>query len=421
MKSNVDTNILCYETLGSKSPASIDTYIETGGYKSWQKIINGQINKESIIEEVKNSGLRGRGGAGFNTGLKWSFIDQKSNQKKYLICNADESEPGTCKDRDILKYNPHAVIEGMLITSYAIGAETAYCYLRGEFMGDVYTSFKRALSESYEAGYIGKSIFNTGININIYDFIGAGAYIVGEETAMLESIEGKKGFPRFKPPFPAVQGLYGCPTIINNVETLASVPKIITNGSSWFRKFGTEESPGLKCFSVSGHVNNPGNYEVPLGIPFKELLKIAGGITGGKKLKAVIPGGSSVPVLTANTIMETNMDYESISKAGSLLGSGAVIVMNEDTNMVEVLHRISRFYFSESCGQCTPCREGTGWIYRILDNLLNGNGTYDDIRTLESIPSMIMGNTICALGDAAAFPVESFLKNFKEEFLSYIK
>ena len=421
MKDNIKVNELCYSTLSHDNPNSYDTYVSLGGYSTWKNILTKSVEKKDLIEAVIKSGLRGRGGAGFSTGRKWSFINQDSDETKYLVCNADESEPGTCKDRDILRYNPHALIEGMLIASYAIGAETAYCYLRGEFIDDVYSSFKTALKDAYDNKLIGKNILNSNISIELYDLIGAGAYIVGEETAMLESIEGKKGFPRYKPPFPAVKGLFGCPTIINNVETLASVPKIIQNGPEWFNSLGTEHSPGFKCFSVSGHVNKPGNYEVPLGTPFTKLLELAGGMKNNKKIKAVIPGGSSVPVVPGKTMMETNMDYESIVKAGSMLGSGAVIIMDEDTNMVEVIHRISRFYYSESCGQCTPCREGTGWMYKIIDKILKGKGSLDDIKTLEAIPKMISGSTICALGDAAAMPVESFIKNFKEEFLKYIK
>ena len=421
MKDNIKVNELCYSTLSHDNPNSYDTYVSLGGYSTWKNILTKSVEKKDLIEAVIKSGLRGRGGAGFSTGRKWSFINQDSDETKYLVCNADESEPGTCKDRDILRYNPHALIEGMLIASYAIGAETAYCYLRGEFIDDVYSSFKTALKDAYDNKLIRKNILNSNISIELYDLIGAGAYIVGEETAMLESIEGKKGFPRYKPPFPAVKGLFGCPTIINNVETLASVPKIIQNGPEWFNSLGTEHSPGFKCFSVSGHVNKPGNYEVPLGTPFTKLLELAGGMKNNKKIKAVIPGGSSVPVVSGKTMMETNMDYESIAKAGSMLGSGAVIIMDEDTNMVEVIHRISRFYYSESCGQCTPCREGTGWMYKIIDKILKGKGTLDDIKTLEAIPKMISGSTICALGDAAAMPVESFIKNFKEEFLKYIK
>ena len=421
MKNNIRINELCYSTLSKDNPNSFETYVSLGGYSTWKNIVLSAYDKKEIIETVMKSGLRGRGGAGFPTGRKWSFINQDSEEIKYLVCNADESEPGTCKDRDILRYNPHALIEGMLIASYAIGADTAYCYLRGEFIDDVYSSFKVALDEAYKNKFIGKNVLNTSINIEIHDLIGAGAYIVGEETAMLESIEGKKGFPRFKPPFPAVKGLFGSPTIINNVETLASIPKIMENGPEWFNSVGTKDSPGFKCFSVSGHVNKPGNFEIPLGTPFKKLLELAGGMKNGKKLKAVIPGGSSVPVVPGEVMLETNMDYESISQAGSMLGSGAVIVMDEDTNMVEVIHRIARFYYSESCGQCTPCREGTGWMFKIIDKILCGNGNLDDIKTLESIPKMISGSTICALGDAAAMPVESFMKNYKEEFLKYIK
>ena len=421
MTNNLRLNELCYSTLSSNNPNTYDTYIKLGGYETWKNILLNKLSKQEIIDTVIDSGLRGRGGAGFSTGRKWSFINQDSTDTKYLVCNADESEPGTCKDRDILRYNPHALIEGMLIASYAIGAETAYCYLRGEFIDDVYTSFKNALKDAYDNKLAGKNILKSDINIDIHDLIGAGAYIVGEETAMLESIEGKKGFPRYKPPFPALKGLFGCPTIINNVETLASIPKILDNGSNWFKSVGTEASPGFKCFSVSGHVNKPGNYEIPLGTSFETLLDLAGGMKNGKNLKAVIPGGSSVPVLPGDIMMKTNMDYESIANAGSLLGSGAVIVMDETTNMVEVIHRIARFYYSESCGQCTPCREGTGWMYKVIDKIIKGHGTLDDIKTLESIPKMISGSTICALGDAAAMPVESFINHYRHEFLSYIK
>lgn len=420
MDKKLRINELCYSTLSSDNPNSYETYVDQGGYSTWKKILSDLTDPKEIITKVIDSGLRGRGGAGFSTGRKWSFINQDSNEIKYLVCNADESEPGTCKDRDILRYNPHALIEGMLIASYAIGAETAYCYLRGEFMDDVYSSFKRALADAYDNKLIGSNILKSNISIELHDLIGAGAYIVGEETAMLESIEGKKGFPRFKPPFPAVKGLFGSPTIINNVETLASIPKILDKGPKWFNTIGTKDSPGFKCFSISGHVNRPGNYEVPLGTPFKVLLELAGGMKDGKKIKAVIPGGSSVPVVPGNIMMETNMDYESIVHAGSLLGSGAIIVMDENTNMVEVIHRISRFYYSESCGQCTPCREGTGWMFKIIDKILSGKANLDDIKTLESIPSMISGSTICALGDAAAMPVESFIKHYKNEFLRYI-
>ena len=421
MKNNIRINEVCYSTLSNDSPSSYETYVNQGGYSTWNEIISNMTDRKEIIDTVIDSGLRGRGGAGFSTGRKWSFINLDSNDAKYLVCNADESEPGTCKDRDILTYNPHALIEGMLIASYAIGAETAYCYIRGEFIDDVYSSFRNALKDTYINKLIGKNILNTNISIDIYDLIGAGAYIVGEETAMLESIEGKKGFPRYKPPYPAVKGLFGSPTIINNVETLASIPKILYKGSDWFKSVGTNKSSGFKCFSVSGHVNKPGNYEIPLGTPFKELLELAGGMKDGKKLKAVIPGGSSVPVVPGNIMMETNMDYESIEQAGSLLGSGGVIIMNENTNMVKVIHRISRFYYSESCGQCTPCREGTGWMFRIIDKIIKGRANLEDIKTLESIPKMISESTICAFGDAAAMPVESFIKHYKNEFLKYIK
>ena len=420
MNNNIKINELCYATLSKENPNSYETYVSLGGYSAWKKIIANSTKPKDIINNIIDSGLRGRGGAGFSTGKKWSFINQDSNEIRYLVCNADESEPGTCKDRDILRYNPHALLEGMLIASYAIGAEVAYCYLRGEFIDDVYLSVKKALKDAYKNQLIGKNILDSNVCIEIHDLIGAGAYIVGEETAMLESIEGKKGFPRYKPPFPAVKGLFGCPTIINNVETLASVPEIINKGSEWFNKIGTDKSSGFKCFSVSGHVNKPGNYEIPLGTPFKDLLELAGGVKNNKKLKAVIPGGSSVPVVPGEKMLETNMDYESISNVGSMLGSGAVIIMDEDTNMVEVIHRIARFYYSESCGQCTPCREGTGWMYKIIDKIIKGKATIEDFETLKSIPKMISGSTICALGDAAAMPVESFIKYYEKEFLNYI-
>ena len=394
--------------------------MQLDGYKSWENIIRNNIPRTTIISQIKNSGLRGKGGAGFLTGLKWSFIPPSSGQQKYLVCNSDESEPGTCKDRDILRYNPHSVIEGMLIASYAIGASVAYNYLRGEFVKEQWKIFNEALDDAYDKNFVGKNILSSNTDIDIYNLLGAGAYIVGEETAMLEAIEGKRGMPRVKPPFPAIKGLYGKPTIINNTETLATVPKIILNGSDWYKNLGLNSAEGVKIFSMSGHVGRPGNYEVPLGTPFSDLLEMAGGIANSKKLKAVIPGGSSVPVLTAETIMKTNMDYDSLMKAGSMLGSGGVIVMDDRTCMVSVLHTISRFYFAESCGQCTPCREGTGWLYKILSNIINSKGTKNDLLQLERIAGMIEGNCICALGDAAALPVKSFLQNFWSEFEYFV-
>ena len=340
---------------------------------------------------------------------------------KYVVCNSDESEPGTCKDRDILRFNPHSVVEGMAIACYAMGAEVGYNYLRGEFMDEPFNRFEQALRYAYEEGLLGKDIMGSGINVDLYSSLGAGAYICGEETALLESLEGKKGQPRFKPPFPANYGLYGKPTTVNNTETFASVPSIILRGAKWFLEKGVANSGGTKCFSVSGHVNNPGNFEVPMGIPFKELLEMAGGVRTGHTLKAVIPGGSSVPVVRGEVMLEANMDYDSIKEAGSMLGSGAVVVMDDSTCMVKALQRVSRFYYSESCGQCTPCREGTGWLYRVITRIVNGQGEPDDLAKLDDVASKIEGRTICALGDAAAWPVRSFVKQFHEEFEYLIK
>ena len=341
-------NDVCYATLKFDEPWSYNTYIKCGGYQAWRKILKENIAPEEIIQEIKTSNLRGRGGAGFPAGLKWSFMPRSTTVQKYLVCNSDESEPGTCKDRDILRFNPHALVEGMAIAGYAMGATVGYNYMRGEFIDEPYRRFKQALNEAYEAGYLGKDILGSGVDFDLYDTLGAGAYICGEETALLESLEGKKGQPRFKPPFPANYGLYGRPTTINNTETLASVPTIIRKGGQWFAELGIPNNGGVKCFSVSGHVRTPDNYEVPLGTPFAELLKLAGGVREGRQLKAVIPGGSSVPVLPGDVMLKANMDYDSISRAGSMLGSGAVIVMDETTDMVKVLQRISRFYFSES-------------------------------------------------------------------------
>ena len=348
-------------------------------------------------------------------------MPRKPGVQSYVVCNSDESEPGTCKDRDILRYNPHAVIEGMAIAAYAMGASVGYNYVRGEFLDEPYTRFMEALNEAYSSGYLGDNILGTDFTFYLHDTLGAGAYICGEETALLESLEGKKGLPRFKPPFPASYGLYGQPTTINNTETFASVPSIMRNGAEWFMEMGVEKSGGTKCFSVSGHVNRPGNFEIPLGTPFPELLELAGGIRSGHTLKAVIPGGSSVPVVPGSVMLETNMDYESISRAGSLLGSGAVVVMDETTDMVKVLQRISRFYFAESCGQCTPCREGTGWLYRMISRIIEGQGRLEDMEKLDDVARKIEGSTICALGDAAAMPVRSFIRHYRDEFAHYIE
>jgi len=410
---------LCTETFHLNNPASLSTYVKQGGYEAWKNIVNNKIPKSEVIAKIKDSGLRGKGGAGFLTGLKWSFIPL-SDSDKYLVCNSDESEPGTCKDRDILRYNPHSIIEGMLIACYAIGASTGYNYLRGEFIDEQWKVFNAALEEAYKAELIGNKIFSSNLTIDIYALIGAGAYIVGEETAMLESIEGKRGMPRIKPPFPAIKGLFDKPTIINNTETLASIPKIMLNEDGWYKNIGIDNSEGIKIFCMSGHLNKPGNFEIPLGTPFASLLELAGGIWKDRNIKAVIPGGSSVPVVRGDIMMGVNMDYDSIASVGSMLGSGGVIVMDDRTCMVSVLHRISRFYYSESCGQCTPCREGTGWLYKILSNIIEGRGTNKDLDQLDRIASQIEGHCICALGDAAAMPVRSFLKNFWEEFEYFV-
>jgi NADH-quinone oxidoreductase subunit F len=410
---------LCTATFSLNNPSSIETYLAQDGYDSWKKIIRDKTPKSEIIQLVKESGLKGKGGAGFLTGLKWSFINSAEKQR-YLVCNSDESEPGTCKDRDILRYNPHAVIEGMLIACYAIGASVGYNYLRGEFIGDQWIVFNTAVKEAYKNNLIGNKVLNSDISIDIIPLIGAGAYIVGEETAMLESIEGKRGMPRIKPPFPAVQGLYGKPTIINNTETLATVPYIIKNGDEWYKNLGLNDSIGVKMFCMSGHLNRPDVIEAPLGIPFSELLDQCGGVLDNKKLKAVIPGGSSVPVVKGKDIINIPMDYESLMSIGTMLGSGGIIVMNESTCMVSVLERISRFYYAESCGQCTPCREGTGWLYKTLVKIKSGRGTQSDLDLLNRIANQIEGHCICALGDAAAMPVISFLKNFWNEFEYYV-
>jgi NADH-quinone oxidoreductase subunit F len=411
-----EQNLVCFQTLGRDEPWSMETYRDCGGYEAWESILAGRLSAEQVISAVQDSGLRGRGGAGFPTGLKWTFMPRDSQDQKYLVCNSDESEPGTCHDRDILRFNPHALIEGMAIGGFAMGASVGYNYARGEFMDEPITRFEAALEEAYAAGLLGKNIRGSGIDFELHNFIGAGAYICGEETGLLESLEGKPGKPRFKPPFPAHFGLYGMPTTVNNTQSLASVPAIIRNGAEWFSQLGTENSGGTMIFSVSGHVNKPGNYELPLGIPFKDLLEIAGGVLSGQTLKAVIPGGVSVPVLPAEIVADLDMDYDSLQRAGSALGTGAVVVMDETTCMVSVLRRISRFYFAESCGQCTPCREGTGWLYRMLTRISKGQGRQSDLDMLVDVANKIEGHTICAFGDAAAWPVQSFLRHFRHEF-----
>lgn len=351
----------------------LKNYLKRDGYTALKKILSQKISPETVIEEVKKSALRGRGGAGFPTGLKWSFMPKQYTGEKYLVCNSDEGEPGTFKDRDIMRYNPHILIEGMLIAAYAMGIRTGYNYVHGEIW-DVYERMEEAVEEANAAGYLGDNILGSGFSFQLYNHHGYGAYICGEETALLESIEGKKGQPRFKPPFPANFGLYGKPTTINNTETFASVPWIIRNGGEQYLQLGKPNNGGTKIFSVSGHVNKPGNYEVPMGTPFVKLLELAGGMRGGRNLKGCIPGGSSMPILPGDVMMEVDMDYDSIAKAGSMLGSGAVIIMDDTTCMVRALERLSYFYYEESCGQCTPCREGTGWLYRIINRIEHGKG-----------------------------------------------
>ena len=411
---------VCYPPENIEQSWTLEAYKSWGGYQALEKVLSEKIDPAQIIDCLKTSNLRGRGGAGFPPGIKWSFMPRSAPGQKYILCNSDEGEPGTCKDRDILRYNPHALIEGMAIAGYVMGATVGYNFIRGEFW-EPYQQIEAAIKEARAAGLLGENLFGSGFDFDMHNFMGAGAYICGEETALMEALEGKKGQPRFKPPFPAAFGLYGRPTTINNTESLSSVPAILrANGNwmhgEWFRDIGVENSGGTKIFSVSGHVENPGNFEIPMGTPFSELLEMAGGVWKGRKLKAVIPGGSSVPVLPAEIIMETNMDYDSLRDAGSAVGAGSVIVMDETTDMPKVLERLSYFYHEESCGQCTPCREGTGWLYRIIKRINNGRGTMEDLDTLLDVANRIEGRTICALGDAAAWPVQSFLKHYRHEF-----
>ncbi|TDK65616.1 NADH-quinone oxidoreductase subunit NuoF [Sapientia aquatica] len=397
-----------------------DDYVKRGGYSALKRILTEGITPEQVIAELKASSLRGRGGAGFPTGLKWSFMPRQFPGQKYLVCNTDEGEPGTFKDRDIIRYNPHALIEGMAIGAYAMGITVGYNYIHGEIFAD-YDRFEEALEQARAGGMLGDNILGTSFSFQLHAFHGYGAYICGEETALLESLEGKKGQPRFKPPFPASFGLYGKPTTINNTETFAAVPFVMNLGGEAYAALGKPNNGGTKIFSMSGDVAKPGNYEVPLGTPFATLLELAGGMRDGKKIKAVIPGGSSMPVLTGDVMMATDMDYDSIAKAGSMLGSGAVIVMDETRCMVKSLLRLSYFYYEESCGQCTPCREGTGWLYRMVHRIEHGQGRADDLDMLNSISDGIQGRTICALGDAAAMPVRAMIKNFRSEFEYHIE
>jgi NADH-quinone oxidoreductase subunit F len=413
-------NEVCFRTLHLPNPGSLDTYRSVGGYETLKRIVTEKVPATEIINQVKISGLRGRGGAGFPTGLKWSFMPRYYDGTKYLVCNTDEGEPGTFKDRDIIRYNPHQLIEGMAIAAYTLGARVGYNYIHGEIWED-YVFFEQALDEARAAGFLGENLFGTHFSFDLYAHHGYGAYICGEETALIESIEGKKGQPRFKPPFPASFGVFGKPTNVNNTESYASIPYIMQHGGQAFMDLGVANSGGTKIFAVSGHVEKPGNYEVNMGMPFSELLALAGGMWKGRQLKAVIPGGPSTAVMPAAAIMGANMDYDSLSKAGSSLGAGSVIIMDDSTCMVQTLKRLSYFFFEESCGQCTPCREGTGWLYRVVKRIVEGKGRMEDLDLLTDVSNNISGRTICALGDAAATPVLSFIKHFRPEFEYYIQ
>jgi len=414
-------NEVCFRTLHLPNPGSLESYRSIGGYETLKRIVTQKIPATEIINQVKLSGLRGRGGAGFPTGLKWSFMPRYFDGEKYLVCNSDEGEPGTFKDRDILRYNPHQLIEGMAIAAYTMGVRVGYNYIHGEIWAE-YEIFERALEEARAAGFLGDNLFGTSFCFQVHSHHGYGAYICGEETALIESLEGKKGQPRFKPPFPASYGVFGKPTNVNNTESYASIPYIMQHGGQAFQDLGVPNSGGTKLFSVSGHVEKPGNYEIGMGTPFPQLLEMAGGIWKGRKLKAVIPGGSSTAVVPAELMMKCNMDYDSISKVGgSSLGAGSVIVMDDSTDMVKTLLRLSYFYYEESCGQCTPCREGTGWMWRVVRRIADGKGRMEDLDLLTDVGANISGRTICALGEAAATPVISFIKHFRPEFEYYIQ
>jgi NADH-quinone oxidoreductase subunit F len=402
----------------------LQDYQARGGYQALRKVLGKDggegMTPDQVIATVKESGLRGRGGAGFPTGLKWSFIPRQFAGPKFLMCNSDEGEPGTCKDREILQFNPHIVIEGMLIAAYAMNIGTGYNYIHGEIF-QIYERFEEALAEARAAGLLGDNVLGSGFSFQLHAFHGFGAYVCGEETALLESVEGKKGQPRFKPPFPPSYGLYGKPTNINNTETFSAVPWIINHGGKAYLECGKPNNGGTKIYSVSGDVELPGNYEIPMGTPFSKLLELAGGVRKGRQLKAVIPGGSSTPILPGSIMMDCTMDYDSIAKAGSMLGSGALIVLDDSRCMVKSLQRLSYFYMHESCGQCTPCREGTGWMYRVVERIENGQGRPSDMDLLDNVAEDIMGRTICALGDAAAMPVRAMLKHFRPEFEYHVE
>jgi NADH-quinone oxidoreductase subunit F len=410
----MSTGPLLFKDIDAPGLTGIDVFRGQGGYATATEWL-GKKSPAECIDVVKASGLRGRGGAGFPAGLKWSFVPKDSPKLRYLVCNADESEPGTFKDRELMTKNPHLLVEGMILAAYAIGAKTGYIYLRGEFEY-IRTILDRAIGEARQAGLIGRNIAGSGFDFELYTHLGAGAYICGEETALLSSLEGYRGQPRLKPPFPAVEGLYASPTIVNNVETLMNVPHIVRHGAEWYRQWGTEKSPGTKIFSVSGPVKRPGNYEVPLGTPLAKLIEEqCGGMRDGYRIKAVIPGGSSVPLLPVS-MLDTALDFESMAAAGTLLGSGGVIVIDDRTCIVDALYNVTRFYEHESCGKCTPCREGTYWMTEVFERLENGKGRTTDIDLLADVSDNILGKSFCALGDAAAMPVLGAIKHFRDEF-----
>ena len=398
---------------------ALAVYCSRGGYRAWEKVVQS-MKPEQLIEEVKASGLRGRGGAGFPTGMKWSFVPKDSPKPKYLVCNADESEPGTFKDRLLMEKDPHATVEGTLIAAYAIQSHTAFIYIRGELAFGAGV-LERAVDEATQAGYIGRNILGSGYDVDVIVHRGAGAYICGEETALLSSLEGGRGWPKLKPPFPATHGLFGCPTVVNNVETLAALPWIIEHGAAAYAAMGTEKSKGTKLFSVSGHISKPGVYELEMGYPFVKFLEEdCGGVPNGRKLKGVIPGGGSMPVLRPDELEKVNLDYESVQAAGSLLGSGGVIVMDDTTCMVQAAWNLARFFAHESCGQCSPCREGCHWMEKIFHRIEQGEGRKDDLELILNVSGNIMGNTICPFGDAAAMPAAAFIKKYREEFEGHI-
>ncbi|MEW5924813.1 MAG: NADH-quinone oxidoreductase subunit NuoF [Candidatus Zixiibacteriota bacterium] len=408
-----------FKNIDDPNQVNIETAISNGAYKAWEKVLKS-MKPEDVIAQVKEAGVRGRGGAGFPAGVKWGFIPKASPKPKYLVCNADESEPGTCKDRVLMEQDPHLVVEGMCIAAYAIGSHLAFIYVRGEFVKP-YRTMEKAIEQAYKKGFLGKNIFGTGYDLDMVVHTGGGAYICGEETALLNSLEGERGMSRIRPPFPAIEGLYACPTIVNNVETLACVPHVINNGAQWYKSMGTEKSPGTKIFSLSGHVKRPGNYELELGTPLSYLVnELGGGVPDGRKLKAIIPGGSSTPFLLPNQI-DTHLDYESLAAAGSMLGSGAVIVIDDRTCMVWAIERLIHFYKHESCGKCTPCREGTGWLEQLISRIEHGEGREGDIEKIENICENIFGRTVCPLGDAAVMPIQSCIKLFRNEWEHHIK